>query len=58
MYNRCVKIDLKIPISLGKISENRTGGFFFDSHCTHYKRFVTSVISTKQTAMRQRESIK
>ena len=26
-YNRCVKIDLKIPICLGKMSENRRGDF-------------------------------
>ena len=33
-YNTCVKIDLKIPIRFGKMSENRMGGiFFFDSHC-------------------------
>jgi len=33
-YNRCVKLGLKIPNRLGKMSENFRGGFFSDSQCT------------------------
>jgi len=34
MYNRCVKINLKIPIRLGKnVRKPQGGGYFFDSHC-------------------------
>ena len=42
MCNKCAKIDLKIPISLGKMSENRRGGFFY-SHCREHSCYVFKI---------------
>jgi len=50
MYNRGVKLELKIPNRLGKMSEKLRVGDFLDSHCTIFKYCSVALIKLTATS--------